>query len=278
MQELEDEVEAIDAIFPGSTKVEAEGILSLSIPNHEDLTIQLAVPQKYPDEKPSLVQVVIHSSKYLDASYLEKNVSEILDSVYVPGDVVLFELIGELQQFLDHLDENHHEEMKKAAALKELDLEMRALELKEAAKAVPNNTAKVGQDESRNQTTSLTSNRQSLKNSSPAPEDYTAGWIKSDPVVDRGSTFIAYAREVHSVEEAKDLLASLLCDRKIARSAHNMNTWRIKGDNGVSYQDCDDDGETAAGLRMLHLLTVCLNFTISLLHDFTNFRLWMFGT
>jgi putative IMPACT (imprinted ancient) family translation regulator len=29
---------------------------------------------------------------------------------------------------------------------------------------------------------------------------------------------------------------------------------RIKGDNNISFQDCDDDGETAAGGRVLHLM------------------------
>jgi putative IMPACT (imprinted ancient) family translation regulator len=33
-----------------------------------------------------------------------------------------------------------------------------------------------------------------------------------------------------------------------------MTAWRIKGPNDTSYQDCDDDGETAAGSRMLHLM------------------------
>jgi putative IMPACT (imprinted ancient) family translation regulator len=33
-----------------------------------------------------------------------------------------------------------------------------------------------------------------------------------------------------------------------------MTAWRIKGANDTSYQDCDDDGETAAGSRMLHLM------------------------
>ncbi|GMF82167.1 unnamed protein product [[Candida] boidinii] len=35
-----------------------------------------------------------------------------------------------------------------------------------------------------------------------------------------------------------------------------MTAWRIKMDNGIQFQDCDDDGETAAGGRLLHLLTI----------------------
>jgi hypothetical protein len=34
-----------------------------------------------------------------------------------------------------------------------------------------------------------------------------------------------------------------------------MTAWRIRGADGlVTYQDCDDDGETAAGSRLLHLM------------------------
>lgn len=36
-------------------------------------------------------------------------------------------------------------------------------------------------------------------------------------------------------------------------------------ENGVTFQDCDDDGETAAGGRLLHLLQVCINNEILLL-------------
>ena len=42
----------------------------------------------------------------------------------------------------------------------------------------------------------------------------------------------------------------------VQEATHNMVAWRIRGPPGSStvFQDCDDDGETAAGGRMLHLL------------------------
>ncbi|KAF7547331.1 hypothetical protein G7046_g9033 [Stylonectria norvegica] len=33
-----------------------------------------------------------------------------------------------------------------------------------------------------------------------------------------------------------------------------MTAWRIRGPGATSFQDCDDDGETAAGGRLLHLM------------------------
>lgn len=246
MGELDDEVEAIDAIFPGCTEVLAEGLLSLKVPSHDEITIQLAFPQAYPDEKPSVVQVTTQSRRYPDPIYLEKNAKLILDSVFSLGDVVLFEFIGELEQFLQEYEIEHEQERKRQE-----EKEIKILKQKIAALQLESERDSEEFDDGKKR-----GQRQIENNSRASQIDYTEGWAKSEPVIDRGSTFIAYAREVHSVGEAKELLASLTCDRKISRSAHNMNTWRIRGENGVTYQDCDDDGETAAGLRMLHLLTI----------------------
>lgn len=90
-------------------------------------------------------------------------------------------------------------------------------------------------------------------------------WIQSDPIVDRGSTFIAYVRQVNTLQDAQEYLDDLLTDKKIAKATHNISSWRIKMENGVTFQDCDDDGETAAGGRLLHLLQVCINNEILLL-------------
>lgn len=62
----------------------------------------------------------------------------------------------------------------------------------------------------------------------------------------------------------------LLQDRKIARATHNISAYRIveqstsagagagagAGAAAVVIQDCDDDGEEAAGGRLLHLLSI----------------------
>lgn len=53
------------------------------------------------------------------------------------------------------------------------------------------------------------------------------------------------------------MVAVLLLNGKIARATHNMWAYRIKvQDKGTYLQDCDDDGEAAAGSRLLHLLQV----------------------
>ena len=86
----------------------------------------------------------------------------------------------------------------------------------------------------------------------PAPP-----WTVSVPIVDNKSTFVAHVAPVTSPDQARLYVAQLLAsDRRIRDATHNMTAWRIRGGgpNGVSYQDCDDDGETAAGGRLLHLM------------------------
>lgn len=263
MSELADEVEAIDAIYPECAEVLADGILALKVPSHQEITIQLAFPLEYPEEKPSVLQVVTTSRRYPDPLYLERTATQILESVYVQGDVVIFEFIGELEMFFEEYEKEHEEERKREEEKKMNELKKRVAELEmvsgpsQLSEGVDGATDGVnGAYIKVSNVAKLDKNLQLRNPLDLQAKDYTAGWVRSEPVIDRGSTFIAFARAVHSVEEAKELLFDLTCDRKISRSTHNMNTWRIKGDNGVTFQDCDDDGETAAGLRMLHLLTI----------------------
>ena len=52
------------------------------------------------------------------------------------------------------------------------------------------------------------------------------------------------------------IIEQLLQDRKIARATHPViHAWVCKPDGGGAvHRDCDDDGETAAGGRLAHLL------------------------
>lgn len=237
-QELTEEIEAIEAIYPESIQLLTSELYNFAIPNHEDVKVQLSFPKRYPNEQPSLIQVITKNAiLYPDDKYLEDHIKRILEETFHEGDVIVFELLGEVEQFLDQYDTEHVEEVQKLQEKLE-QLHVQELQSKEKHRRDTQKTP--------------------IQDTPRAKEiDYTEGWIQSDPIVDRGSTFIAYAREVHSVEEAKEYFSDFLQDRRIARAAHNMNAWRIHGTNNASYQDCDDDGETAAGLRMLHLLTVC---------------------
>ena len=68
---------------------------------------------------------------------------------------------------------------------------------------------------------------------------------------------MAFAAHVTSEEQAFVMLDLLKTDSKMRKANHVMSAWRIKQDgSAATYQDSDDDGETAAGSRMLHLITI----------------------
>lgn len=77
----------------------------------------------------------------------------------------------------------------------------------------------------------------------------------SEPIVDRKSTFQGHVTEVFTKHDVSLALQQLKLNTKIERATHNMFAYRINEGN-VWLQDCDDDGESQAGSRLLHLLQV----------------------
>ncbi|CAG9122232.1 unnamed protein product [Plutella xylostella] len=83
--------------------------------------------------------------------------------------------------------------------------------------------------------------------------------VTGEVIVDRKSSFQGHAAVVTSVDEVNAVLYTLKQNKKILNATHNMYAYRIERqtERGVSMlQDCDDDGETHAGGRMLHLLQI----------------------
>jgi hypothetical protein len=79
----------------------------------------------------------------------------------------------------------------------------------------------------------------------------------SDPITDRKSVFIGHACRIKSPAEVSQVVDFLLSDRKIAKAAHPaMLAYRYRGSGDIVHQDNDDDGETAAGSRLAHLLQI----------------------
>ncbi|CAG2116481.1 unnamed protein product [Medioppia subpectinata] len=78
-----------------------------------------------------------------------------------------------------------------------------------------------------------------------------------EPLTDRRSTFQAHLSPVHSVSDALEALAALKQNKKIESATHNISAYRISGGpHNTCLQDCDDDGESHAGSRLLHLLQI----------------------
>lgn len=86
-----------------------------------------------------------------------------------------------------------------------------------------------------------------------------------ESVVDRKSVFQGHCAVVQRVEHVDLLLSKLKENRKIENAFHNMWAYRLdRGDpearssskSASIMQDCDDDGEQAAGGRLLSLLQI----------------------
>ncbi|XP_072246026.1 protein IMPACT isoform X2 [Leuresthes tenuis] len=76
-------------------------------------------------------------------------------------------------------------------------------------------------------------------------------------ITDRRSTFQPHLAPVVTPRQVKMVLEKLCENKKIASATHNISAYRIYCEDKHSFlQDCDDDGETAAGGRLLHLLQI----------------------
>eukprot|EP00947_MAST-08B_sp_MAST-8B-sp1_P002071 g2071.t1 len=81
--------------------------------------------------------------------------------------------------------------------------------------------------------------------------------VHGEPIIDRKSTFIAHLARVDTPADVAAVLRRLLENRKIARASHNIMAYRIfDEDRQMMLQDNDDDGESAAGGRLAHILDI----------------------
>ena len=235
---LEDECQAINAIYSESTLVvlsQNPTICSLDLPGEVNISLRLEFPPDYPDAPPSILgtQSVGENIAKGQGSHAVDLAREVLAEVYGPGSPCIFDLVEEvnqrLQQYESHSSQSQgHQEQQDAQ--------------------------RRGQQQSSSDSASETLPDE-LQSLDLLPHDKEPPWILSDPFTEKRSVFIARAAVVSSPSEAKSFLAHLLAtDKKVAKASHNITAWRIHGPNETAFQDCDDDGETAAGGRLLHLM------------------------
>ncbi|CCH62888.1 hypothetical protein TBLA_0I02300 [Henningerozyma blattae CBS 6284] len=219
-EELEQELETLEAIYPDllSSREKGTGLIAMKVPQHEYVTVRISFPSNYPSKEPPHVLEVIMDSNH--------HANETFDRKY---------LIQLFQEVMDSVF--HKENVCLFDFFSELD-----------------GVLYIEQDEE-NEANSLQEDHSKLISTDPFE-----GWFASDPITDRKSTFLGLATHVKSEEEAFMKLDLLKTDPKIRKSHHVMCAWRIKelSNDGkeITFQDSDDDGETAAGSRMLHLISL----------------------
>ncbi|KZZ98407.1 Impact family [Moelleriella libera RCEF 2490] len=263
--ELLDEVEAINSIYgdgsltrtdeQGEEEEDSPSTYILRLPGEESSSLRLQFPRSYP-HSPPCVAGTHHSSRGVKGAGAKdvRVFTEVLGAVYRPGEVCLFDAVEEFSQRAES-----------------------------AAPPSPSHqlSARNGQQQQHGGHSRLADAHDSA---APVDDDgdgddggcaadaaaVVPEWVLSEAIVESKSTFLARVARVTSPEEAARFIGHLVAsDRKVRGATHNITAWRVrkaaaaaadgggKGGGGeVQFQDCDDDGETAAGARLLHLLQV----------------------
>lgn len=253
---LADEIEAINSIY-GS-----ESITLISPFNDEDAIIHAVLqlpeqpfsfsvtfPAEYPAHTPPHItgtQTTSTSSKGAGTAALQI-LRDLVARVWTPGQVCLFDVIEEAGPLL-LIDQDHHRDHGEIKIGTETTGEDADAEHYRSA-----DPTSAGESAEHNANTLAGNNVPGHV----LPQTPPPSWTLSEPLADRKSIFIARCCPISSKSNAAASLTHLLStNKKVASATHNITAWRVQGaaDNGVVQQDCDDDGENAAGGRLLHLL------------------------
>lgn len=218
-EELADEIEAINSIYGDGSLVQAgedSDIYILSLPD-ESVSLRLQFPPDYPAAP--CIPISTNSSggkRGVGARDLEL-FRTALGNIFQPGEVCLFDAVEELKRLQEEAGVDNDPPSDHGGQ----DGEPHAVFTSKA-----------------------------VDDLGPEPP-----WVISEPAIELKSVFVARCAAVTSPDQAAQFVEHLLAsDKRVRTATHNITAWRIRGPNGTSFQDCDDDGETAAGGRLLHLM------------------------
>lgn len=257
-ESLVEEREAVTSIYDYQvlTLSDTDGLGSttaiLALPNIA-YSFTLIFPSTYPDDPPSVTGThhVAASAKKGEGEAASNILRDVLGRIFTPGQVCLFDLIEEATPLLAE----HHDVQSNGTA-----------QDPEEHVTIRSATPPLSQNIFESPSDALTAAPSAAAVANiPSPD-----WVLSEPLVVNKSTFVARCVRVASLSEATTSISHLLAtNKKVAAATHNITAWRIKqvqvpagtGRHNASQdgpeiviQDSDDDGETAAGGRLLHLM------------------------
>lgn len=161
-------------------------------------------------------------------------------SIFQPGQVALFDGIEKVRE---NIEEWYSEREAEVLQRKEGDLMHHQKEQESSSKEV---TKKVDQENS----PSLSSVGIELESNIKI--------YSSEALTERKSVFVGHAVVLNDVSEVPHILSIIMKDKKVARATHPaIYAWVFRPEGEATiHRDCHDDGETAAGGRLAHLLNL----------------------
>ncbi|XP_060079820.1 protein IMPACT-B-like [Ylistrum balloti] len=237
----EEEVEALAAIYGEDWCVVSEQahIYSIQIrdvnpKSHRNIIVEITMPPGYPTESPPLYQFTAPWLRRQEKQILENSLADIYCENL--GESIIYLWIERIREVVQaQLDDSQSDSSPHTS--------------KSSASAVS--------DEDDNDSEFDLSDL--VISSMEQPDDGEAMECppinSGEPILDRKSTFQAHLAPVVHKKQVKQVLDTLYQNKKIANATHNIYAYRIC-EGGTVYQGCEDDGETNAGSRMLHLLQI----------------------
>lgn len=225
--------------------------VTLQIPNQANLSLVVGFERSYPETRPHILGTASTGTGSRGEGRVAVDVVEdIVQRIHQPGAVCLFEVINEAIEAFEELNIGGKEESNQAAA-------------ETAETTTTTATAEEEHDDEEDYDTATDMATLSLRDNFGL--DAPPAWILSDVVNEKKSIFVGRAAAVTSLDQAQAFLDHLLAtEKKVAAATHNISAWRIRekrttntnndSDDTMIVQDFDDDGETAAGGRLLHLM------------------------
>ncbi|PSC72714.1 IMPACT isoform X1 [Micractinium conductrix] len=244
-----DELCALQAIygdeFVGAGSADGDAsTLSFAIPDAAaqlQLTLRVHLPASYPSQDPPICELACDC---VAPDVLAALAAE-LEGMFAPGEVVLW-------QWIEHLREQWESSLappppaaERAAPAGDTDAAL-AAELQAAALLSEEGG---GQRAERSQRGAVDAELEAVM------AQVVGSVVHGEPFTEKRSTFQAHLAPAKSMRDVEALMELLLQNNKIRAATHNIMAYRIaQSERGTFMQDCDDDGEAAAGGRLLHLL------------------------
>ncbi|KAF9175094.1 hypothetical protein BGX21_007724 [Mortierella sp. AD011] len=257
--------------------------------NRKELEFRIYFPEGYPETNSSAPVHEIVSIYYGTLRLTDSIIQEIdqgLDQCFVPGEVVVFSWIEWLRSFLEELEariekDDLHGNSKTGHDEDNVDQDSDGEENKdededeshssEAQRTASDyfSTDDFPQDPQGSAALSSSLASLSLLHSPTSPSDNHSLRVprvsgtpefsirSGPPIIDRKSVFVAHLAPITQPTQVPLMIQQLKQEnKKVVKATHNIMAFRVENENGTISQDNDDDGETAAGSRLLHLMSI----------------------